>query len=75
MDRSAYGLPQGRGQPCYYCGEPCNDLAGNPGLWSLPFCHRAEPGFVKWHHTRCVTSRLLENATAEQLREALTKLE
>jgi hypothetical protein len=54
-------VPQGHGQPCYYCGEACNALHGNPGLWPLPFCHRDDPGVTKWHHTSCVTKRLIEN--------------
>jgi hypothetical protein len=57
---------EGHGKPCYYCGEPCNSLAGNPNLWPLAFCHRDEPGKVKWHHTGCVTERLIENQ--EELR-------
>jgi hypothetical protein len=45
---------KGHGKPCYYCGKPCNDLAGNPGLWSIPGCHTDDPGRVKWHHIQCV---------------------
>ncbi len=52
---------EGHDKPCYYCGEPCNGLAGNPSRWPIPLCHRDEPGWVKWHHIGCVTSRLIEN--------------
>ncbi len=61
VDAKAFDM-QGHNEPCYYCGEPCNGLAGDPGLWPLPFCHRDEPGVMKWHHTRCVTRLLPENA-------------
>lgn len=44
--------------PCYYCGEPTNSLAGNPGMWSLHFTHSDEPGKVKPHHVSCVQARL-----------------
>jgi hypothetical protein len=49
---------EGHEQPCYYCGEPCNALAGNPGLWPVGLHHREDPGVVKWHHDRCVSLRL-----------------
>jgi hypothetical protein len=49
--------PQGHGQPCYYCGKPCNCLIGNPNAWPIPLCHADEPGVVKWHHTGCVAER------------------
>ena len=52
---------QGHDRPCYYCGEKTNGLAGNPGLWPIPLCHADEPGKVKWHHSSCVTDRLVEN--------------
>lgn len=51
----------GHNQPCYYCGDPTDVFAGNPGLWPLPFPHADEPGVVKWHHTDCVMARLVEN--------------
>lgn len=46
---------------CYYCGEPCEGFAGDPGRWPLAFGHRDNPGVTKWHHVRCVTDRLIEN--------------
>lgn len=52
---------EGHREPCYYCGEPCNSLLGNPGLWPLAFCHADDPGVVKFHHTHCVTRRLAED--------------
>lgn len=60
---------QGHNAPCYYCGEPCNTLAGNPGEWPIPLCHRDDPGRVKWHHSRCVHERLIENATPSTVEE------
>lgn len=58
---------EGHDAPCYYCGQPCNTYAGNPGLWPLGFTHEDEPGVVKWHHTGCVQGRLreLERVKAE----------
>lgn len=55
---------EGHDAPCYYCKEPCDSLAGNPGRWPIPLCHRDEPGVVKWHHTGCVAERLIENQPA-----------
>lgn len=48
---------QGHNIPCYWCGKPCNSLAGNPGQWPVPLCHADQPGRVKWHHIECVSSR------------------
>ena len=49
---------EGHNKPCYYCGELCNGLAGDPGQWPVPLCHPDDPGRVKWHHINCVTTRL-----------------
>jgi hypothetical protein len=49
---------RGHEQPCYYCGETCNALAGNPAKWPLGFPHKEEPGAVKYHHVGCVMDRL-----------------
>lgn len=51
---------QGHHEPCYYCGDPCNSLAANPGLWPIYGTHPEEPGVVKWHHVSCVFSRCRE---------------
>jgi len=51
-------IDEGHDEPCYYCGEYCNSLAGNPSLWPVALCHTDEPGVVKWHHTGCVSERL-----------------
>ena len=51
---------------CYYCNEPCNSLAGNPGLWPIPLCHEDEPGVVKYHHIGCVSERLARIASLEK---------
>jgi hypothetical protein len=51
----------GHNKPCYYCKEPINSLAANPGKWGVPLCHKDEPGRVKWHHIECVSQRLIEN--------------
>jgi hypothetical protein len=64
---------EGHGKPCYYCGELCDGLAGNPSRWPIPLCHRNEPGRVKWHHIGCVTSRLIENCDADTLANELAK--
>ncbi len=57
---------QGHGEPCYYCGEPCSSVAGNPGKWPLVLFHRDEPGKPKWHHAGCVAARLIENQPVPQ---------
>lgn len=70
-------LSNGQSKPCHYCGEPCSALAADPGLWPLAFCHRDEPGVVKWHHTHCVTRRLVENQMTDldKLRAALQTID
>lgn len=50
----------GHKEPCYYCGEPCNSLAGDPGKWPVALCHSDEPGVMKWHHSHCVSIRLAQ---------------
>ena len=52
---------EGHNVPCYYCGKPCNSLAGNPGLWPICLSHRDRPGVATWQHTACVQARLIEN--------------
>lgn len=52
----------GHDEPCYYCGEPCDALAGNPTRWPLGFPHQDDPGVVKYQHVGCVLERLPENA-------------
>src|SRR5579864_4275940 len=49
---------EGHNEPCYYCGEPCDDLVGNPSLWSVVLCHSDDPGVAKYHHVGCVSDRL-----------------
>src|SRR5260370_18158769 len=51
-------MPEGHGEPCYYCGKLCDNLAGNPGLWPIALSHADDPGVTKWHHAGCVSSRL-----------------
>ena len=58
---------EGHDKPCYYCGEPCNSVAANPGLWPVALCHPDNPGKVKQHHTHCVMERLERLATLEAL--------
>jgi hypothetical protein len=62
----------GHGEPCYYCSEPCNDFAGNPGLWSIALCHSDEPGVVKFHHIGCVQRRV--HSVAEERARCATKV-
>lgn len=64
----------GHGDPCYYCGKPCNNLAGNPDLWALRFCHADDPGVTKSHHTGCVRQRL-RTADAPDLAEIRARCE
>lgn len=58
-------LPQGHDEPCFYCGEPCEAFAGDPGRWPLGFCQPDGTGITRWHHTRCVTARLFPTPAAE----------
>jgi hypothetical protein len=50
--------PEGHGEPCYYCGNPCSVLAGDANEWPLPLSHEDNPGVMKWHHTGCVSERI-----------------
>lgn len=60
-------MMEGHDQPCYYCGMPCSNLAGNPSLWPIALCHDDDPGRVKWHHTGCVQVRLYKLQKMEEL--------
>lgn len=51
-------VPEGHNEPCYYCGEPCDSVAGDPSRWPLGFPHADDPGVVKYQHVGCVVSRL-----------------
>lgn len=52
---------EGHGAPCYYCGEPCDSLAGNAGKWPIALAHNDDLGIIKWHHAACVSRWLFEN--------------
>lgn len=56
--KHVHPLMHGHGDPCYYCGEPVDCLAGNPGMWPIGLPHADEPGRVKYHHMVCVSVRL-----------------
>ena len=60
----SFGL-DGHNEPCYYCGELTNSLAGDPGSWPLGFTHNDGTGVVRWHHTRCVQERLFKQDEAD----------
>lgn len=68
------GVPIQAGPPvighCYFCGDPINELAGDPGQWPLMFCHADDPGKAKPHHVECVTKRLAVAEAAERAHEA-----
>ena len=72
-------MSEGHNEPCYYCGEPCNSLAGDPGKWPVGLCHSDEPGVVKYHHEACVNDRLESVARlterCDAYKEALTRIE
>jgi len=59
LNCAEYVLRDGHGRPCHYCSEPCNGFAGDPGRWPLGFCQPDGTGIIRWHHTRCVTHRLV----------------
>ena len=47
------------GKPCYYCGEPIDNLSATPSQWNCgPLCHGDQPGVVRPHHVGCVADRL-----------------
>lgn len=65
----------GHDEPCYFCGERCNALSGNPSEWPIPLCHEDEPGVAKAHHVGCVSGKLQQLTTTQvRLAEAITKL-
>lgn len=55
----------GDNQPCYYCGQACNALHGNPNKWPIPLCHADDPGKTKYHHIGCVSERLVQLGNLE----------
>jgi hypothetical protein len=48
---------EGHDEPCYYCGEKCSSLSGNPGLWPVGGSHPDDPGVLKFHHAACTFER------------------
>ena len=66
-------MMEGHNKNCYYCGQLCDSLAANPGLWPIPLFHKNDPGKVNWHHIRCVTRKLIENISNEDLIKELHK--
>jgi hypothetical protein len=64
---------EGNNKPCYYCGKPCNSLAGDPSKWPIPLCHSDDPGKVKWHHIGCVSERLEQLAALQLKYDILVK--
>ena len=64
-----------RDGPCYYCNEPTESNAGNPGLWPVLLCHSDDPGKVKHHHVRCVSNRLAEFERLKEAWDALPRSE
>ena len=51
------GPLQGHNAPCCRCGERCDALAANPGLWPLilvPVWRECEPGVAEVHCSNCV---------------------
>lgn len=59
--------PQAHGEPCYYCKEPCDGYAANPGRWPVGLSHPDEPGVLKWQHHQCVYERLHPSAWAPEV--------
>lgn len=57
---------ESHGQPCYYCGKPTDDLAGDPGQWGVGLSHMDAPGVLKWHHAGCMAERLVNRTTIER---------
>ena len=70
--KSVATVETGHGQLCYYCKNPCNVWSASPSQWPIPLCHEDDPGRVKWHHTGCISSRLIE---LEIVRGDVDKLE
>ena len=64
-------MSEGHDEPCYYCGKPCNSLAGDPGEWPVGLCHSDDPGVLKFHHERCVNERLERVAEMTRALEAI----
>lgn len=63
----------GHDKPCYYCAELCDGLSGDPGKWPIRLTHKDEPGVMKYHHTKCVQMKLIENASTIDLFKELMK--
>lgn len=59
----------GHREPCYYCKELCDNLAGSPFKWAVGLPHKEEPGVVKWHHKGCVMERLNRLERSDRTKE------
>lgn len=57
---------------CALCGEECDWLAGNPGMWPIFFCHPDGTGEPKPHHTQCVQEKVFG---FEELMDVLRSLD
>ena len=65
------GPLQGHNAPCCMCGERCDALAANPGLWPLilvPVWRECEPGVAEVHCSNCVHAMMA--ATRPRARES-----
>lgn len=67
----ALNLKSLHGEPCYYCGKPTNDLAGDPSEWTVVLCHEDAPGVGKAHHEGCVFRRLQSASALARQKERL----
>jgi hypothetical protein len=65
----------GHDEPCYYCGELCNSLIGNPGKWPIALCHSDDPGKVKWHHASCISKRLRQRDVFESALQKISEVD
>lgn len=74
LDAEKDPYPQGHGAPCYYCKDPCDKWAANPGKWPIALTHADDPGVVKWHHESCVSSRLYSDQEIQAIRAMILRL-
>lgn len=63
------------GEPCFYCKEPIDNLAADPGKWNCgPLTQADDPGRVRPHHVRCVAERLARAEALEAEHDMLKKM-
>lgn len=55
---------RGHEEPCFFCNEPCDALAANPGRWPVGFPHCEGTGVGRWHHSVCLAKFIRDHSAS-----------